>query len=194
MADSVSVFQLLKRPTIAEQQIAQSPYAILSLQLDNRRPIFMNLGYLEDTRQYWYTRDLIGFAFEQGRLVETYRLASGIDLSGLRQAEIYQSFGFWSLRPQQTQRFSMRFDLPEQRLFGLVAHVVLQAGDVETKEVAGQQRQVLSVTEQWTVADLNFSTENWYWLDVTAQQVMASRQHLAPSLPVIEYYVVKPWW
>jgi hypothetical protein len=186
LSSSGQLWQLFKKPALSDEAIAASPYAILSLKSDNNRPIFLSLGYLEDKRQYWYTQDLVGYAFESGRLVQSYVLPGGVNLTNLSQSEIYPAFGFWSLRPGQTQRFSMTLDLPELQLFGLVAQVVLQA---EASESDGLMR----VNEQWVLADLNFTAHNWYLLSSVDQQVVASSQQYAPALPRIEYRVVKPW-
>ena len=187
LSTSGQLWQLLKTPELSDEAIAASPYAILSLQTDNQRPIFVTLGYLEDNRQFWYTQDVVGYVFESGRLVQSYALPGGVNLANLSQSEIYPDFGFWSLRPGQTQRFSMTLDLPELQLFGLVAQVVLPA---EASESDGLMR----IEERWVLADLNFKVHNWYLLSSADQQIVASSQQYAPALPRIEYRVVKPWW
>lgn len=83
-------------------------------------------------------------------------------------------------------------DFPKRYLTGVPQHARYAVGSIESVDMLGNTRSLLRIDEAISMPTLNFKATNSFWVDPETGKVLASRQHLAPGLPGMHLFEIRP--
>jgi hypothetical protein len=91
--------------------------------------------------------------------------------------------------PVPARRF---VDIEPGAHYGITIASTIERIGVEEIEILGRRHQTILLRERAYAAHLDWSFENYFWLDMETGFVWKSIQHVTPSLPPIEIETLKP--
>ena len=151
--------------------------------------VLMILGRYDGPDLHWISADYVAVATRRGRVVKLSGLPEslkttiyeGVDPIGLRNRQ-------WDT-PIATRRI---IDIEPGAHYGVTVTGKIEQIGVEEIEILGHRYQTIMLRERAYAAQLDWSFENYFWLDMKTGFVWKSIQHVTPSLPPFEFEILKP--
>jgi hypothetical protein len=182
---------LFGNPDIAIERadIDKLPYASIRAKMGRSGRVIMILGRYDGPDLHWISADSVAVATRRGRIVKSSGLPEtlkttiydGLDPIGLRERK-------WNA-PIATRRF---IDIEPGAHYGVTVVGKIEQIGVEEIEILGHRYQTIVLRERAYAAQLDWSFENYFWLDIKTGFVWKSIQHITPSLPPFEIEILKP--
>ncbi|MBY5947405.1 YjbF family lipoprotein [Photobacterium rosenbergii] len=195
--------------TLNAADINQLPYASLYARVEGGPQAFMVLA-LAEKKTYlgnsthtktdnapaapllkWLSSDKGMLVTQAGRLVKTLNLPQG-NVVGI-QSNLTDPLVLGLHKPDTPKNWQYTLDWQPGYHFGYKALSQFKDEGKQVIMVNEQPVDVLYFVETISVAQLNQSYKNEYWLSPVNGQVIKTRQKPAPSLPYIELTILKPF-
>ncbi|HHQ4546972.1 TPA: YjbF family lipoprotein [Aeromonas veronii] len=179
--------------TVSAEHVNALPYASAYLKIGDNPRIFVVLAYVNGDELSWLTADRIMIITRHGRVIKTVGMENDLVISESDTADPLSMAVVPSAHWRALAEWQQRY-LSGYRLEGKM----VPAGQDELDLVT---RRVLATRVEETVSMLpglpglpgGTSWTNVFWRDPVNGQVVKTRQHLGPDLPVIELTILKPF-
>lgn len=189
--NSQSYLGLLKDNELSKEQVAQLPYSVLQVVLNDGHKILMPLGYLEGNQQQWFSTDLFSFTTRGGRISQIYNTDE--EISNIERIDFYKNVNLQAMKPKQSFNFIAEMDFLTQKRFGVKAFLKVAVKDMEERVLWGAPVSLLRIEEKVFIPSMNFEFTNLYWKDPKTHFIWESVQKWGPNSLKIHYKVLKPW-
>ena len=175
--------------TVSADPIQKLPYASMYARIDNGARIFVVLGYLEAGQQKWVTQDKAMLVMQHGRLVKTLGLRDNLqavsNLAGdpLADALHLQNGASWTRVVQWRE---------QDRVRAATAVSQFERGTDEVLTLAGEAIPCRVWQENVSMASLNRTWQNTFWIDNRDGMVLQTQQMLAADQFPVVTTLLKP--
>ena len=189
----------------SRDEITQLPYASAYVRIGNNNQLFMVLAFAETSKGKtithsnknnppqlkWLASDNGMLITQSGRIIKTVNLANGNLLQTHSNKPDPLTLGLhlattpttWQRSVDWQPGYHMGYQLTSQFIFDFPEVLTINEHLIPT----------LRFTENVTVKALNQHYSNTFWIDQHSGKVVKSRQYLAPSLPLVEMTILKPF-
>lgn len=192
-ADFYNAWQEIKQQELVLNwtEAQQLPYATLRVNLAERSPALMPLGYLSPQQQKWYSKDSYGFTTENARITQIYNVDS--EISSIKPSPLWQQLRLSSIKLNQSVTLPILIDYLSLKRIGVKASVTIHGDGYEIRQLFGQNVRLFRVSEQIVIPSMKYEYTNYYWRDPQSGFIWESIQKWGPDVPKIYYQVLKPW-
>jgi len=198
---NISEFAELKKATelavfgvpdiaIERANIDKLPYASIRAKMGPSGRVIMILGRYDGPDLHWISADYVALATRKGRIVKSAGLPETLANTIFVGPDpiITRGANQWDA-PVPARRF---VDIEPGAHYGIIIASTIERIGVEEIEILGRRHQTILLRERAYAAHLDWSFENYFWLDMETGFVWKSIQHVTPSLPPIEIETLKP--
>jgi len=177
-------------PLPSQEQIRQSPYAVMAVQVGegNHTVTVKSLEFAERSEEVWFSADSVAFVLGNGRLHQLLNHYD-VEMIGWRSQE---SDPLPRMPQLDKAAFVYEVDLPRQNLFGTRVETELVNRGIELQQLGDNRYETTRVEEHVRIPVLNFVTVNTYWVDNLTGLVVRSVQNLPPAGTEVKLEVLKP--
>lgn len=175
---------------ISAQKVENLPYASAYLKVENAPQAFVVLAAVEQNEQKWITADRNMIVTHAGRIVKTIGFnedlcyVSNLNTDPLALGLLKSSTSMkWRHRVEWIKVYRGGYDLLSE----------FEAKGSETMTILNKSRSLMRFDENVTVAALNLSYTNKYWLDPESGNVIKSQQYIGPDLALVQFTLLKPY-
>ncbi|WP_297481069.1 YjbF family lipoprotein [uncultured Photobacterium sp.] len=186
--------------------IAQLPYASTYIRINNQSQLFMVLALAEsasgDTitqaspqtsppQLKWLASDNGMLVTQSGRIIKTVNLSEGNLLATHSDAPDPLALGLHlATTPKKWQR---TIDWQPGYHSGYQLDSVFVFDHTEVLTINGKSVPILRFNENVSVKQLDKHYSNTFWVEQQTGKVVKSLQYIAPSLPIVEMTILKPF-
>jgi hypothetical protein len=179
---------------IDSELVAQMPYASLSAKIGNGPRSILVLGKKENGFEYWFSADRAVLVTRNGRLVRTAGFPENLKHTALRGKDPVNRL--LHLRkygpPKQALQSVRSIDISMDSRFGIPIRSHYETIGAREIQIRGIKIKTVLVRERNKAFSINWSFDNYYWVDAFDGFVWKSRQHIVRSFPPIEIEILKP--
>ena len=151
--------------------------------------VIMILGRYDGPDLHWISADYVAVATRKGRIVKVSGLPETLKNTIYNESDpIGERARQWNA-PITTRRF---VDIEPGAHYGVTIASRIEQIGVEEIEILGHRYQTILLRESAYAAQLDWSFENYFWLDTETGFVWKSIQHITPTLPPFEIEILKP--
>ena len=177
--------------------INELPYASIYARIGDNSQLFMVLAFAEKNhitnllQMKWVSNDRGMLITENGRLVKTINLPNGNLLNIHSDEPDPLSLG---LHLNQTPKnWSRKIDWLPGYHIGYQLDSTFKFDNSQKIKVNGTLISTLMFIETVTVKEIHYQYKNTFWINPHSGKVIKSQQYIAPSLPLIEITILKPF-
>lgn len=173
--------------TVSAEHINQLPYASAYLKIGDNPRVFVVLAYVNGDERAWLTADRVMVITRHGRVIKTVGMSNDLALSVPDAADPLSmpmvASADWHALAEWDQVYLSGYRLES---------TLVRAGQ-DTLDLVTREINAVRFEEQVTLRPGGTSWTNVFWRDPVSGQVVKTRQHLGPDLPVIELTILKPF-
>lgn len=177
--------------------ITELPYASIYARIGKNPQLFMVLAFAEKNhitnllQLKWVSNDRGMLITEYGRLVKTINLPEGDLLEVNSDHPDPLSLG---LHLDKTPKiWSRKIDWQPGYHIGYQLNSMFEFDTLQKININGTLTSSLKFIETVTVKEINYQYKNIFWIHPHSGIVIKSQQYVAPSLPLIEITILKPF-
>lgn len=164
------------------------PYASMAVSMPNMKRGLVILGKAEGDELHWFTADRGVLVTRFGRVVRCVGFPDNLAKTGFIDPDFLDPAV--ALRDGAVCR--RRLDFSPGNYFGALATARIHLRGSESLLIGKRQLVLSLIEEHATVAGLEWSFVNRYWVD-EQRFVWRSEQQLSPGLPAMQIDVLKPY-
>jgi hypothetical protein len=179
---------------IDNESISQMPYASLSAKIGSGPRSILVLGKKENGHEYWFSADQAVLVTKDGRLIQTAGFPENLKHTAFKGRDPVnrllhlKKYGLANQALQSTRNIDVsmgnRFGIPVRSHYKTI-------GDREI-QIRGIKIKTILVVENNTAFSINWSFNNYYWVDAFDGFIWKSKQHISRNFPPIDIEILKP--
>lgn len=174
---------------IERSAVAKLPYATISAKIGKGPRGLMALAQISADELRWLSSDRISLVTEGGRLVKTAGLPENLrDTQLLGPDPVNKTLH----RLAQPVAFDRAVDFDTSRRFGVPIHSRFDSLGAKKITIVEIEFDTVLVRETNVAKTVNWTFENYYWVDAIDGFVWKSIQHIWRDFPPVDMEVLKP--
>jgi hypothetical protein len=177
---------------INRDAINNLPYASISAKIGSGPRSLLVLGKLENGREHWFSADRAVIVTRNGRIIKTAGFPENLrdTLPGDRDPVNRILHKKWYDGKKHEIGFIRRLDMEGN--FGIPVKSKFETLGPREIYIAGIKIETILVKELNRAFSINWTFNNFYWVDAYDGYIWKSSQHIARSFPPIDIEVLKP--
>ena len=174
---------------VTRAAIEQQPYAAIRARMGRSGRVIMILGRYDGPDLHWISADHVAIATREGRIVESAGLPENLkNTIFIGPDPVAAAAHRWD-SPVKTRRL---IDIEPGANYGITVISTIERIAVEEIQILDFRYETVVLRESAYAAELDWSFENYFWVDMKTGFVWKSVQHVAPSLLPLEFDILKP--
>ena len=174
---------------VTRAAIEQQPYAAIRARMGRSGQVIMILGRIDGPDLHWISADHVAIATRRGRVVETAGLPENLVHTMFSGADPITAVAHRWDTPVKLRRM---IDIEPGTHYGVTVISTIERIAVEHIEILDFSYETNVLRESAYAAELDWSYDNYYWVDAKTGFVWKSIQHIAPSLVPFQFEILKP--
>lgn len=174
---------------IDRQAVENLPYATIAAKIGDAPRAVLVLGRYEGRELHWFAANNVALAFRDGRLIQTAGLAPDLTAAFSSYVDPIANHP-QRLQPGTPYEWEIEIDGQPRRNVVIKSNFFAEA--TETIVIADISYDTLRLREEASAIGINWTFENYYWVDIDTGFLWQSRQHTLPGEKPIEVQVLKP--
>jgi hypothetical protein len=179
---------------INRDTIQKTPYASISAKIGSGPRSLLVLGKKENGFKHWFSADNAVIVTKNGRIVQTAGFPENLKATSSSSLDPVNRLLHkkWYGRKNKKLLHIRHLDIEMENRFGVPVKSEFETLGSREIDIAGIKIKTVLVKETNHAFSINWSFNNFYWVDAYDGYIWKSTQHVSRSFPPIDIEVLKP--